>query len=197
MVTGGNLKSKTISPKYFKKPFTIYTPKETTTKDGNKKIDYSNKETNYQLIAYAGDVGIINHIKYGFKAPDKIREDSFETYLHLDFLPALEDHLRTLRLYPREDGEQLDISLLIIYMNKIYEIFPDFTCMSYDENYHVIGAGNEIALGSLYSTIGEDPEYRVKIAIHACNHHTNCCSDKMDLITLTLDDYKEKIGKED
>ncbi len=183
-VTGGNLKKTLPQPKYFKKPFTI-TPnilEDTTDKD----------HTEYLIIAYAGDIGIINHLQYGFKLPDKIETDTFETYLHLDLLPALQEHYTALNLRPPSEEYELDFNLLLIYKGHVYEIFSDYTAIEYDSDYHCIGCANEIAQGSLYSTIGEDPEYRINIAMQACAHESNAVSTNYDTTIITNKTYKEE-----
>ena len=190
MLSGEILKGLSETPKFAKKPFTIYTPKKTPDNDGHTNILHENEETNYMIIAFAGDVGIFNHIVNGFKLPDKIKDDEFLTYLHLDFIPELQDYLRTFNLILRNnDGEDILTHLLIIYNNEIYTLFENLTYSTFDEKYKVIGGAQSIALGSLYTSVGDDPDYRIRLAINACAHHTHIVSEEMDIIEITEEDY--------
>lgn len=191
MISNDVTKSHSNVPKFFKKEFQTYTPKETTDSKGHKDIKKTNIEKHYLIFAGAGSDSVNSYIQYAFKFPDKIREDPFETYLLLDVLPSIKEELSLTGLLKTDNAgaNDTEANFLIIYDNEVYPIYRDLGYGPSNEEYTVIGIGDEIAYGSLYTTKYCPPEQRINIAIKACAYHTLFIDDNIDLIEIKPEDY--------
>ena len=61
-------------------------------------------------------------------------------------------------------------NFLVGYNGALYEIFGDFQVAKPSLQYSSCGCGEDLALGSLYSTAGLKPEARLKKALEAATH---------------------------
>lgn len=61
-------------------------------------------------------------------------------------------------------------NFLVGYNGTLYEIFGDFQVAMPSLQYSSCGCGEDLALGSLYSTAGLKPEVRLKKALDAASH---------------------------
>jgi hypothetical protein len=108
-----------------------------------------------------------------FKAP-AITGDAFD-YLQKDYLPKMIAYLDGHRVIKtdNEDGMiGMDATILIGLLGRIFKIDSSFAITEYPE-YAAIGANNEVALGSMYSSgnHGVHPENRINEALQAVLHH--------------------------
>lgn len=60
-------------------------------------------------------------------------------------------------------------TFLVGYNGKLYTIMSDFQVAQLHDNYYAIGSGADLALGSLYSTVGLKDEDRITIALEAAS----------------------------
>lgn len=78
--------------------------------------------------------------------------------------------------------ENLKTYFIIAYKDKAWCIEPDGRVVEI-EDYYTIGSGEEVAWGSLDSTIGKTPEYRIKTAIESTSDHTIYVDNDIDILT--------------
>lgn len=80
------------------------------------------------------------------------------------------------RCYYEDDSnlafEGIGASFLLGYKNQLYEISSDLAVIQYDD-YCCIGSGSSEAIGSLESTIGEEPVERIRKALIAASRTDN------------------------
>jgi hypothetical protein len=129
-------------------------------KDGSILVDVGGKQRISQLLQI-------------FRAP-AIIGDAFD-YLQKDYLPKMIAYLDGHRVIKtdNEDGMiSMDATILIGVAGRIFKIDSGFAITEYPE-YAAIGANNEVALGSLYSSgnHGVHPENRINEALHAVLDH--------------------------
>lgn len=176
--TCGDLKEKKIESKFFKKTVQI--------------VDEYNKPVSETEI-YIGVTGysfIGSFIRYNFKMPD-MNESIMDPLEYLN--PAMFKLSKKLNEYNLVDknNEQIDSEsrLLLVFDRRVFEVQSNFSTIEEDlssVNYVTAGSGDEIALGSLYTSEGLDwsPKKRIKKAIRACDKHTIYVDDNIDIIKI-------------
>lgn len=121
------------------------------------------------ILVGVGGKQRISQLMRLFKAP-AIVGDAFD-YLQNEYLPKMIAYLETTRVIKtdNEDGMiSIDATILIGSLGRIFKIDSGFAITEYPE-YAAIGANNEVAIGSLYSTgnRGIHPMNRINEALHA------------------------------
>lgn len=149
----------------------------------NKPL-HTTKGVEYITIGGAGLLDICSVLKHSFGFPEYDTKDSFETYLGDEFLPAFKKYLNERGLLKTEEGRTYsDTEFIFIYNDQIYMINASlgFT-LAPDEQYYVIGAGEEYAYGSLATTTNRmNPKKRVKLAIKAAAKFCNAVDNNIDI----------------
>lgn len=176
--TCGDLKEKKIDSKFFKKTVKI--------------VDEYNKPVSETEI-YIGVTGytfIGSFIQYNFTMPD-MKENIKNPLEYLN--PAMFKLSKKLNEYHLIDkrNEQIDSdsSLVLVFNHRVFEVLCNFSTIEEDissVHYFTAGSGDEIALGSLYTSEGLDwdPKKRIKKAIRACDKHTIYVDDNIDIIKI-------------
>lgn len=128
------------------------------------------------LIGFAQSFRAAQIIEHFFEPPevDKDAEKDLINYLVVDFLPTLQETLAehgVMSVLDPEGGDgehQAPIALLIAYKHRLFEMQVNYHIYEVPE-YSAIGAGRDLALGSLFSTKGvyPTPEERLTVALEA------------------------------
>lgn len=127
------------------------------------------------LIGVAGRSRLLNVVEHGLDVPPLPLDDAdIARYAVVDFVNALRATLSTAGHMGQEDGrDKLEGGLLLGIRGRIIEVGNDlFTCEGRSD-YFAIGDGDDLALGSLYSTAGRvaDPVERLTLALAAAERH--------------------------
>jgi ATP-dependent protease HslVU (ClpYQ) peptidase subunit len=116
-------------------------------------------------------IGFSHSFRYGqivehcFKPP-KVTEKNIVKYMVTEFVPELRITLAM------NEFEEKESCMIIGHRGKIFYVESDWN-VGYDEtNYHSIGSGAPAAFGSLYSTKGQHPLDRVRVALEAAQEFT-------------------------
>ena len=117
------------------------------------------------LVGFSESLRAGQVVKYGF-SPPRCLGKSPEEYLSTDFSDALLSCMRT--QHSDADGH-MTCQLLIGYRKKLFMLDGWFGVVTSAHGYSAIGAGEDIALGSLYSTRRRKPEERIILALKAAS----------------------------
>lgn len=116
-------------------------------------------------------IGFCHSFRYGqiiehcFKPP-KVTEKNIVKYMVTKFVPELKITLAV------NDFDEKESCMIVGYKGKIFYVESDWN-VGYDKtNYYAIGSGAPVALGSLYSTEGQHPLDRIRIALEAAQEFT-------------------------
>lgn len=74
----------------------------------------------------------------------------------------------------KDDPQLMHGAFIIGYRGTVWHIGVDGTVDTFEANYHAIGTGQEVALGSLHTTqqmIKDCPFHRVELALQAAEYH--------------------------
>jgi len=88
-------------------------------------------------------------------------------YMVTYFVDAVRQCLKDGGFATKKDEEESGGSFLVGYNGRLFEIEDDYQVAEQVAKYHAVGCGAQIALGSLYSTEGQPPEDRVRLALEA------------------------------
>ena len=137
-------------------------------------------------IGLAGSGTIGEFLKYNFTPPDMNEKQDFMEYLYDEFLDELREILLTKKLTgTNNEVFNSNSNLLIIFEGEIYEVFSNFSVSKRTTGYGVVGAGYEIAVGSLYTNLHYHPELdrveMVKQALTTCGVNTIYCDTNLDI----------------
>lgn len=123
------------------------------------------------IMGFAGRVRDINLIKFGFEIPSKDEKINDYEYMATVFTTAIRKRLKEYGAIKIDDSEETGQAYILIgYNNRIYRMSYDFSATRVEDiNFFALGSGQELALGSLHSTLDTKytPEQRLKLALSA------------------------------
>ncbi|ARC67313.1 hypothetical protein B14_200102 (plasmid) [Bacillus licheniformis] len=95
-------------------------------------------------------------------------------YLVTKFIPNVIKLFEDQGFIRNNSGEKTGGEFLVGYKDQLYKIQADFQVGQTDLNYDACGSGEDVALGSLYSTEGLNlsPEERITQALRASSKHS-------------------------
>ncbi len=144
-----------------------------TTKTGDQAL-YLNKKVFRPahaplfLIGVAGSFRLPQVLRFHFappRPPDKAL--LYEEYIATDFCDSLRRCLKGAGLFDEFIGEGIDGNFIVGYQGMLCKVQPNLQALFDQLPYTAIGTGDNISLGSLYSTEGGHPKDRVRLALEA------------------------------
>lgn len=132
------------------------------------------------LVGFAGSFRFRDMLEYHYKLPKHPKKMSDEKYMITLVLESIRE--LTLQHDPPTEDEPFGSSCLLAYNGKLYEFQTDFSLIETSCGYNSVGMGKEFALGSLYSTEGQDPTVRVLTALKAAAEFSPSVSEPFDVL---------------
>lgn len=134
-----------------------------------KKV-FFNKEF---LMGYCGSFRIGQVLEYTFKPPKltPAKRKDLMRFMVNDFVSAMRMCIHSELKDSEEEIENNNGPYLVGVGGRLFEIQEDFQVAELLDGCHAIGAGGAYALGSLYSTKGQDTEKRLNMALDAAVHY--------------------------
>lgn len=140
------------------------------------------------LIGFCGNPRAIQLLRYNTILPDPPRDESLLMgFMASKFISHVRTLFNTAGLVLKGDGvmEQLgDMQVMVVVRGHIYVIWADMQVEETAEDYNAMGSGEDIALGSLYSTDGEEAESRIRMAIAAAGHHCESVGGPVNFLSM-------------
>jgi len=119
------------------------------------------------LIGCAGSARAGNLVKYKFSPPQPVGDDMFE-YIVTGFVDSLRDCLKSAGNASKDDEfEFIHATFLVGFFGRLFQIAGDYHVEEVVNGYDAIGAGSDLALGSLYATPKMSPRRRIQTALEA------------------------------
>lgn len=111
-------------------------------------------------------------LRHSFVPPD-VPEGDTDGFMVTTFVDAVRECLKEGGWLTTNSGEEQGGTFLVGVHGKLYSVHSDFQVGEASNGYDSVGCGQEFALGSLFSTVGEpDPRKRVRSALLAASHHS-------------------------
>jgi len=124
------------------------------------------------IIGFCHSLRMGQLLRYSLKIPPHPHgKDAFD-YLTTNFISAVQSVLAKNGFFDLDPAKIMScFPFLVGYRGKIYEVNGDFGFIKYEKKYCAIGAGTELALGSLHSTetLIKNPEKRIIMALEAAS----------------------------
>lgn len=119
------------------------------------------------LIGYTTSFRMGQILRYEFKPPSINTWDVWR-YMATDFVSELRRTFDRCGWKRRsDDGEDKGGTFLVGTQGQLFIVHSDFQVGVPTDDFAACGCGEEIALGSLYTSAGRDPEARVRTALEA------------------------------
>ncbi len=121
------------------------------------------------LLGITSSFRMGNILRYRLVAPKQTTEQTDHQYLSTDFIDAIRKTFEVNGFGSFRAGSDTGGTFLVGYNKNLYLIDSDFQVGIPACGYSSVGCGSDLALGSLHSTVGRNPEERVKMALEAAN----------------------------
>lgn len=95
-----------------------------------------------------------------------------ERFMVTKFVPAVIECLEKGGWLATENGRVEGGTFLVGVAGELFSIDGDMQIGLSSDRYAAVGCGDNIALGSIYSTAGQNPRTRIKQALAAAAHHS-------------------------
>jgi len=119
------------------------------------------------LLGFSSSYRMGNLLHYTFILPQQPEGMPDDCYMNTLFIDAVRECFKNGGFTRIENEQESGGSFIIGYKNTLYEIDSDFQVAIPTDLFVAVGCGADLCLGSLYSTIGQPPEDRIKIALNA------------------------------
>jgi len=118
------------------------------------------------LIGGCGSFRMIGLLRYSLRLPKHKSVEDAE-YMNTLFIDSVRDCLKIGGHMGFRDSKENGGTFIVGWHGILYQIEEDFQVSIVADNFSAIGCAKDLCLGSLYSTQGQDPEQRIKTALHA------------------------------
>lgn len=119
------------------------------------------------LMGFTSSFRMGQLLRYKLSLPDHDPRVEPRCFLATAFIDAVRQCLKDGGFARSQEGEERGGSFLVGYRGSIYLIDSDYQVAEPADAYAAIGCGQQVALGSLFTSGGEDPERRLLTALQA------------------------------
>lgn len=111
-------------------------------------------------------------LRFSFKAPPRPEGVDDYQFLVTSFINSIRTCLKEGGFAASKDGVESGGSFLLGYRGNLYNISGDYQVGIAADGFDSCGCGQQIALGSLFSTKGQSPETRIDLALKAAENYS-------------------------
>lgn len=121
------------------------------------------------LIGFTTSFRMGQLLGYSLTLPRHHADVSMETYMATAFITAVRDCLKAGGWAEKEKEQERGGTFLVAYKARIFSVFSDYQVGENAEPYAAVGCGEDLALGSLYTSASSaySPRERVELALRA------------------------------
>jgi ATP-dependent protease HslVU (ClpYQ) peptidase subunit len=124
------------------------------------------------LIGFTSSYRMGQLLRYAFAPPSPHEGQDQERFMVVDFVDAVRACLKAGGFAAKDKEQESAGTFMVGFRGALYVVHGDYQVARPADNYTAIGAGDDFALGSLYSTDGQPAQERVKQALTAAAHHS-------------------------
>lgn len=106
-------------------------------------------------------------LRYAFQVPDHDPRDDIDKYMVVTFVNAVRQCLKDGGYARAVETRESGGTFLVGYAGQLFCIDSDYQVAKAADGFAAVGCGSSYALGSLYSTEGQEPRIRVAKALAA------------------------------
>jgi len=159
---------------------------------------YSAEFDSKMLVGCSGSIRSAQTIQFALNLPYHQKTKSDYDYICTDVMFMISDLLEETKSASIEMNQvRIDGGMIIAYKDNLYTIRSDLAVFPFVHDYDAIGCGDQVALGSLYSTDGLlDTEDRVKLSLDASAEFSAGVSGPFNIDYLEYEDEEINDEKE-
>ncbi len=107
-------------------------------------------------------------LRYSLNPPRRHPDDDIHQYMVVDFINAIRDCLKSGGWASKKDESEEGGTFLVGYAGHLFTVDSDYQVGRPEDSFAAVGSGQNIALGALFATQGQDnPRDRVLTALRA------------------------------
>jgi hypothetical protein len=111
-------------------------------------------------------------LRYGFTPPQRHPDTDVMAFMVTAFIDAIRNTFKNAGYAKKTNDQEEAGTFLVGYEGRLFKISDDYQVGESLDQYDACGCGQDIALGSLHSTGGMDPERRIEIALTAAEKYS-------------------------
>ncbi len=123
-------------------------------------------------------------LQYKFSVPEIGKEQDVFAYMATIFVDAVRACLKSGGFAKKKDEEESGGQFLVGYAGRLFTIESDYQVAEDVVSYAATGCGQDIALGSLFSTPLADPEFRLSVALEAAEAFSAGVRRPFDILSI-------------
>lgn len=143
--------------------------------------------TDEMLVGFTSSFRMGQLLAHRFNPPEhKCVKDVVNTYTYMvtEFIEGVRECLKDGGFAHVKDGEESGGTFVVAYQGRLFVVEDDFQVEERLDAFVAVGSGGDIALGSLYSTKGLDPEDRIRMALKAASHFTTDVREPFHILSI-------------
>jgi hypothetical protein len=122
------------------------------------------------IIGFTSSFRMGQLLHYSWKPPKQNKKD-IKTFIYTDVINSIRKCFKDGGYLQKDREAEQGGRFLIGYKGHLFEVDSDFQIGYFHDNFHAVGCGSDIALGSLYSTkLDAHPIIRIETALKAAEH---------------------------
>lgn len=106
-------------------------------------------------------------LAYSLAPPQRFPERDIHSFMVTDFVDAVRQCLKAGGYAEKRNESESGGTFLVGYAGRLFTIYDDYQVAESVDGFAACGCGDEVALGSLYTTQGASPAHRLKVALEA------------------------------
>ena len=122
------------------------------------------------LIGCTTSYRMISLLRYVFHPPMQREGTTDAEYMNVDFVDAVRKCFRDGGFASSSEMREVGGEFLVCYNKAIYQVYGDYQVAIPVDSYASCGCASDVCLGSLYATVGHEPESRIHKALKAAEH---------------------------
>ena len=111
-------------------------------------------------------------LRHSFSPPKPSEGQDTMNFMVNDFIDSVRSLFKSKGYARQFDNEEFGGMFLVGFRGRLFMIDVDYQVSESSDEYFAIGCGEEMALGSLFSTKGKKPEERLITALEAAQKHS-------------------------
>lgn len=131
-------------------------------------------------------------LAHSFTPPKRHQDTDVYAYMVTSFIDAVRSCLKDGGYAEKRNDAEHGGTFLVGYEGRLFRIESDYQVGEPLDGYDAVGCGEDIALGSMYSTVGGKPKDRITSALKAAEHFSAGVRAPFNL--LASNDNKEKVA---
>ncbi|QJE74527.1 hypothetical protein HHL28_16940 [Aerophototrophica crusticola] len=144
------------------------------------------------LIGFTSSFRMGQLLRFRLAPPPRRPDQDLFRYMVCDFVEAVRVCLKDGGFAHRSNDVETGGFFLVGTEGRLFSIQDDYQVSEFNRGYHAIGCGAAYAMGSLYTTKGEDPEGRVRKALETAEHFSGGVRAPFRIESLSMADSQAR-----